>query len=105
MSFFDRVTNRDDNRNTAIVKLPKPKSKVALDPPIANVLKYIIDSGEKGVSTTDLLNTGINIRQLRQTIRVLKTDGAPIESKMGEARTRAGHISSRIIHYVYKVWK
>ena len=103
MNFSELLTNR--NPNVTSVKLPKSKSKVELHTTVAGVLNRIIESGDKGVSTTALLDSGLNIRQLRWCIRMLKHEGALIDSKMGKAMTRAGHVSPRVIHYVYKAWK
>ena len=107
MKISDLFPNKTGKHKQAktIVRLPKTKSKVELHTTLARVVTTIIESGDRGISTTALLDTGLSVLQLRRCIRMLKSQGALIESKMGEAKTRAGSLSQCIIHYVYKGWE
>jgi hypothetical protein len=87
------------------VKLPASKPEVELHPTLAYVLKLISASKSQGIPRPDVLVTGLDMTDWGRCIRLLRAEGALIDSTMKEGRTKQGHMSSRIIHYIYRGWK
>lgn len=91
--------------NKVIVYLPTPKSEVDLHPTLAYALKLITASKCQGIPRPDVLVTGLDWADWGTCIRLLRAEGALIDSVMKDGQTKQGHMSSRIIHYIYRGWK
>lgn len=87
------------------VILPIPKSEVELHPTLAYVLGLIMDSKDQGIRRPDQVITGLNMTNWNTCILLLRQEGALIDATMKEGLTKQGHMSSWIIHYIYRGWK